>query len=456
MSPAAATPSPRRLLVMVVVSIALLMASIDHTIVATALPDLQRDLDAPLNWSSWTITVYALAQVVAMPVAGRLSDQYGRRTVFLSAVAIFTAASLACGLANDIVLLVVLRAIQALGGGAFLPSATGMVVDAFGRDRDRAVGLFTSILPIGGLVGPVLGGVLTTYWSWRGIFLINVPLGVVLLVLGLKLLPSSGSRRAQRLDPFGMALLTCGLLAAMVGISALADGRSRWPLVAGSLAAATLSAGLLVRHARRDENAVIPIALLRGRGFGTVHALTFASGAATLGFTALIPLYAHNRYELSALSGGTLLTARAIGTIAVAGATAFLLRRIGCRRPMALGFAMIAVGLVLTALEPAFGLTPYAWLSIASAVTGVGMGMSIPATNNAVLHLAPDRSAAISGIRGMFRQIGGITAISVTTAVAAGAGDPGQVQAAVFLVFAVVLVLLIPVVRWIPDPRGAW
>ncbi len=191
-----ATPAdgrqPRRYLVFAVVSVALFMASVDQTIVATALGTLQHDLHARVNWSSWTITIYALGQILVMPLAGRVSDQYGRRRVFICAIVLFTTASLCCGLANDIYVLVALRAIQAIGGGAFMPAATGIVSDQFGPDRDRAIGLFTSIFPIGGIVGPVLGGVFVTYWSWRGIFLVNVPIGIVLFGLALAFIPRHG------------------------------------------------------------------------------------------------------------------------------------------------------------------------------------------------------------------------------------------------------------------------
>src|SRR5215467_7050018 len=168
-----------RYVVFTIVSLALLMASVDQTIVATALPSIQRDLHAQVNWSSWTITIYALGQVLVMPLAGKFGDQYGRKKIFLGAVVLFTTASLCCGLANNIYLLIVLRAVQALGGGAFMPSATGIIADLFGAGRDRALGLFSSIFPMGGIVGPVLGGVVVTYWSWRGIFLVNIPVGLV-------------------------------------------------------------------------------------------------------------------------------------------------------------------------------------------------------------------------------------------------------------------------------------
>jgi MFS family permease len=129
-----------------------------------------------------TLTIYALGQVLAMPLAATLSDQYGRKKAFVLAAVPFTAASLCCGLAENIYVLVALRTVQAIGGGAFMPAATGIVSDQFGRDRDRALGVFTSIFPVGGIVGSILGGVFVAVWSWRGIFLVNVPIGVVLIV----------------------------------------------------------------------------------------------------------------------------------------------------------------------------------------------------------------------------------------------------------------------------------
>src|SRR5215475_13904162 len=195
---------PGRYVVFTIVSLALMMASVDQTIVATALPALQHDLHAQVNWSSWTITIYALGQVLMMPLAGKLGDQFGRKQVFLTAAAMFTLASLCCGLADNVYLLIVLRAVQALGGGAFMPSATGIVTEIFGADRDRAVGLFASIFPIGGIIGPVLGGLFVTYWSWRGIFLVNLPIGLILLALGTIFIPDIARRPDRHLDIRGI------------------------------------------------------------------------------------------------------------------------------------------------------------------------------------------------------------------------------------------------------------
>jgi EmrB/QacA subfamily drug resistance transporter len=462
----AGTVQPRRFLVFAIVSIALMMASVDQTIVATALPTLQRDLHTQVNWSTWTITIYALGQILMMPLAGKLGDQFGRKRVFLIAVIVFTAASLCCGLAGNIYLLIALRLVQALGGGAFMPSATGIVAQMFGPERDRALGLFSSIFPIGGIIGPVLGGVFVTYWTWRGIFLVNVPAGLLLLVLGAIFIPASVRRPDQSLDIRGVLLLGATLLSAMLGLAYLGSAPSGTGaatthtslsspefLVPEAVAAVALVA--FVRHSARAEAPFIPLRFLSGRGFGVMNLLNFLFGSAALGFAALVPLYAHNRYGLRSLQAGTLLTARAVGMIAIAGLAVFLLRRTGYRWPMVAGFSLTAVGLIVMAIAP-HGLSVYAWLALAAAICGIGMGVCTPAANNATMQLAPEHAAAVAGLRGMFRQSGAITAVSVTAAVVARSANPGLAQAHVFVVFAAILVLSLLLIPLVPEHRGNW
>ncbi|HEX8006767.1 MAG TPA: MFS transporter [Trebonia sp.] len=452
----AGEPLDRRKLVFGIVSIGLFMASIDQTIVATALPAIEHELHTGINWSGWTITIYALGQVIAMPMAGKISDSYGRKKVFLVSAAIFTVSSLCCGFSGNVVLLLLPRFIQALGGGAFMPSATGIVSDHFGRERDRAVGMFTSILPVGGIIGPILGGLFVSYWSWRGIFLVNVPIGIVLIILAAKFIPASSTRPASRIDIRGIALLAAGIATAMFGITYLGSGQVPLysPVFLGCEAVAVITLGEFIRHSRRYAAPFVPYQLLRGRGFGIMNLINLVYGAAALGFGALVPLYAQDRYGIQPLGAGTLLTARAVGMVAVGGLAAMALRRTSYRMPMVGGFLILAAGLLMMA--SAALLSPYAWLAIAAAVTGCGMGLSVPASNNASLQLAPDQVAAIAGLRGMFRQSGAITAVSVTTAIIARSDHPGLVQAHVFLVFAALLVLLLPLIRLVPDHHGTW
>jgi EmrB/QacA subfamily drug resistance transporter len=447
---------PGRYVVFTIVSLALMMASVDQTIVATALPSLQHDLQAQVNWSTWTITIYALGQILVMPLAGKLGDQYGRKKIFLGAAVLFTTASLACGFANSIYMLIVLRGLQSIGGGAFMPTATGIVSQQFGPERDRAVGLFASVFPLGGIIGPVLGGLFVTYWSWRGIFLVNVPLGIILISAGAVFIPASSWRRDQRLDVRGVVLLGATLLAAMFGVAILGDGQSPTdPVFLALEAVAIVGLILFARHTVRSAAPFISAEFLVGRGFGVMNLINFLFGASVLGFAALVPLYAQQRYGLPTLDAGTLLSARGAGAIGAAVLAVALLRKTGYRWPMLIGFSLTALGLIGMAVSP-HGLSPYAWLSLAAGLTGVGMGLSTPASNNATLQLAPDQSAAVAGLRGMFRQSGAITAVSLTAAVLARSRQPSLAQAHVFVIFALIMLAVIPLLRLVPEHRGRW
>lgn len=438
-------------------SIGLFMSSVDQTIVATGLPAIQSDLHAQINWTGWTITIYALGQVLAMPMAGKISDMYGRRKVFLISAVVFTLASLCCGLSDNVYELVALRLVQALGGGGFLPSATGIVSDHFGRERDRALGMFTSIFPIGGIVGPILGGVFVGLWSWRYIFLVNVPIGLALIVLAAVFIPKGLTRSTSRIDTYGISLLGVLILAGMFGITYLGSGSVPLyhPVFLTAEAVAALATYLFVRHTKRHAAPFIPYRLLRGKGFGVMNVINLFYGASALGFGALVPLYAEQRYGMAPLESGVLLTARAVGMISVAGLAVLALRRTGYRVPMIIGFSVVIVGVIAIASTPQH-LPTYLWLAIAAGISGCGMGLSVPASNNASMQLAPDQIAAIAGLRGMFRQGGAIIAVSVTTAILARSSNPGLAQAHVFLGFAVLLLVTLPLVFIVPDHRGNW
>lgn len=446
-----------RYLVFAIVSTAMLMSSVDQTIVATALRTLQRDLHATVNWSTWTITAYALGQIIASPLAGAVSDQIGRKRTFLGAIVVFGLSSLACAFVDSIYVLVALRAVQALGGGAFIPSATGIVSDHFGRGRDRAIGMFASIIPIGGLLGPVLGGILVTYLSWRAIFLVNVPVSILVLLLAAAFIRDVRKPAVRRIDVLGIGLLAAGLLGLMLAISHMGE-RAATPGDVGFAAPGVVGLGMIAAflvHSARERHPFLPLRLLVGRGFALLNLLNFLSGVSVLGFSALVPLYAQDRYGMSPLASGTLLTARAVGTMLVAGLATLALRRTGVRLPMITGSLVSGIGLVLLSLRP-IGMSPYAWLSVAAAVTGLGLGISLPASNNAVLQLAPENTAAVAGLRGMFRQIGGITGVSIVGATIARSADPGMTQANIFICFAAILFCVAPAVLRVPEHRGQW
>jgi EmrB/QacA subfamily drug resistance transporter len=428
------------------------MVSIDGTIVATALHTLTRELHTSLTWSTWTITVYQLGQIVSLPIAGRLSDSLGRRRMFLAYVAVFTVSSLLAGLATNIYLLIALRFTQALGGGGLMPSTMGVVADLFTKDRDRWLGLVTSFFPLGALLGPTLGGFIVTYSTWRAIFFINVPVGLVVLLLLWALLPRSPAVRV-RIDVLGAALLGAALFTVMFGLNQFADRGVRSPLPWSLLALGGVLAAAFLAHERRAEQAILPPPLLRRRAFAIVNTINVVYGAAAFGIFTLVPLYAQLAYGLTPLAAGSLLSVRAIGMAGFSVTSSLLLWRVGYRAPMVVGFLVLATGLTLISLPPAT--SPYTWLGISALICGIGVGTAGPPSNNAAVQLMPDQVAAISGLRAMFRQTGGIIAITLT-AVVIGSG-PGEAQALarVFLVFAILTVLVVPLILDVPERQAA-
>ena len=454
------TPAPHRVAIFAVVGTALLMSSLDGTIVATALHAIQHGLNASINWTSWVITAYSVGLVLALSLAGKLSGQFGRRRFFLGSVVVFTAASLCCGLADNIYVLIALRAVQAAGGAGFTPSATGIITETFGQARDKAVGLFGSIFPIGAMIGPIFGGLFVSYWSWRGIFFVNVPIGILLIVFCLRYVPRDLDRERQARRPVdlnGMVLLGVGVLALMLGVSYLgeAGASASSPLFIAPVIAGLIGLALFGRHVRHVPNPFIAPRLIAGRGFGVVNVVNILYGGAVAGMLALIPLYAVDRYHVSVLGSGTLLTAEGVAVITMSSVAAMGLRRTGYRLPLYIGSVCIAIGIAGLAIHPA-GLSPYAWLAITACVIGVGTGLSSPASRNAGLQLAPDQSAGIAALRSTGRQVGQIAAVSISTTIIAQSASPGQLQAKVFVVFAVVLIVCLPVIARIPEHRGSW
>jgi MFS family permease len=436
------------------------MSSLDGTIVATALHTISRSLNASINWTSWVITAYSVGMVSALSLAGKFSDRFGRRRFFLASVTVFAAASLCCGLAGNIYLLIALRAVQAAGGAGFTPSATGIIADNFGEARDKAVGLFGSIFPIGAMIGPIFGGLFVSYWTWRGIFFVNVPISIAGVICCLRYVPRDPERDVSSrrpVDVTGLALLGTGTLAAMLGVSYLgqAGASAASPLFLVPVLGGVTLLALFGRHIRRVPAPFIAPRLIAGRGFGAVNVVNILYGGAVTGMLALVPLYAVDRFHISPLGSGTVLTAEGVAVISLSVLAAMALRRTGYRWPLYIGSGLIAIGYAGIGSAPP-GISHYLWLALAAAVIGVGTGVSSPAGRNACLQLAPDQSAALAALRTTGRQVGQIAAVSVTTTIIAQSADPGPLLARVFIAFAGLCAVTLPVIARIPEHRGSW
>jgi EmrB/QacA subfamily drug resistance transporter len=443
-------------------ALSVLMASIDGTITIVALPQLTESLHASLPWVGWTLTSYQLVQIVMYPLAGQLSDMFGRRRVFLFCVISFTLASLLCALAPNVGALIVFRALQAVGGGGLMPSVIGLIADQYRRHRAQAIGLISSIMPIGSIIGPNLGGFLLENWSWRALFFINLPIGIVLVCGFIFLMPRSAeesSRSRLHVDALGVLEFTGAIVTVMYGMTLIANAVEMvhsvfvWLLFAGS---AVLSVAF-VRHVRRTPDAVMEYRLLADRPFLAANLYNFLFGAVTMGFYSFIPYYAVVKYGLSPFESAAVLTPRALVVMATSMVASFSVKRFGYRTPMLLGMAFVGLTFVLLAQGwnsvgiGGLSISGFWLLAVIICIGGVGMGIANPASSNAAIDLAPDKAASITGIRGTFRLAGGTISISCVVLALSFFSDQAAGLDTIFVAFTAILLVTVPLVLLIPE-----
>jgi EmrB/QacA subfamily drug resistance transporter len=455
----------RRYLIFASAGLGLLMYSIDGTAVAVAFPNFIKDFGTNVLWAAWTISIYLVAVTSVMPLMGNLSDSYGRKKVFLISLILFTSSSLACGLAPDIYSLVAFRFLQGVGGASFLPTAAGIVSDQFPESRERAIGLFTSIFPIGGIIGPNLGGWIVSRYSWRYIFYINLPIGIGLVVLVMILLKDSKVLARPHIDFLGASFFFGAILSLMLGLNFVAEefALSSFLLAILLWAASSSFLYLFFRQEKKHSNPILDIALLRSKPFLAANLYNMMIGVGVFGIFPFIPLYATSVHKLSTLMSGMILTPRSIGVISASAVTSFLLRRWGYRWPMILGLTIISLSTILLGSRVLpFQNTPGTHLGVAEVLavlmlfTGIGIGIALPASNNACIELMPERVATITGLRGMFRYVGGAFGISLITIILHLGSTRQSGFRATFILFGLGLLFAIPLVFLMPSGKQGW
>jgi EmrB/QacA subfamily drug resistance transporter len=451
----------RRYLIFVSAGLSLFMYSIDSTMVAVAFPNLIRDFGTNVLWAAWTISIYLVAITSIMPLMGHLSDTLGRKKIFLISLILFTASSLACGLAPNIHSLVVFRFFQGVGGASFLPTAAGIVSDQFPEHRERAIGLFTSINQLGAIIGPNLGGWIVSQYSWRYIFYINLPIGFVLVTLIMILLEDSEILSRPHIDIVGASLFFGTILFLMFGLNLIAENFSMSSLLLTItfLAASISLFYLFFRQEKRDPNPILDLTFLKAKPFLAANLFNMITGAGVMGIFAFIPLYATSVFKLSTLASGMILTPRSLSMIPASVVTSFLLKRWGYRWPMALGLGIISLATILLGKEPdlwrmidlPFGIAES--IALILMFSGVGCGIAFPASNNACIELMPEKVATITGLRGMFVFVGGALGISFITIILHLSSTPATGFRIVFISFGLILLLTISLVFLMPTGK---
>lgn len=392
---------------------------LDSTIVSVALRDLATDLHVPISTVQWVSTGYLLALGVVIPVVGWLQSLIGGRRLWMWALGTFLLGSVLCSLAWNVQTLIAFRMLQGVGGGMMMPLMTTLIMQSTpAPDRARLMSMIALPSALGPIVGPIIGGLILSVADWRWLFWVNVPFGVVGLLLARRDLPAAGPGRRTSLDLVGLALLPPGLVAMLWGLSN-ASGSAGFDRL-DVLGPIVLGAGLLAAFARwalrRPHRALVDLRVLRSRATWTSSLLLFVCGGTLYGAMFLLPLYWQELRGHDALHAGLLLVPQGIGSLISRRAATRMLPALGARPVVMLGFALFVAGAIPFALSGAE--TPWWILLSALFVLGLGLGMTlIPLMTTAYEGLAPEQIPDASTVTRIAQQIGGTFGTALLAAV---------------------------------------
>jgi len=407
---------------LVVLCLANFLILLDTTIVNTALPDVQSSLDVGIDEALWILNGYLLAFGSLLIVFGRLGDVVGPRTVFVAGLGLFTVASVLCGLSQSSGALVGARVLQGIGAAALLPQALVLISAIFPAERrGAAFGVFTAVAGIASVSGPTVGGLLVTELGWRSIFSLNVPVGLVAIVLAFHLVPDLRPGRRHRFDLLGVLLATAGLVGITYG---LVEGeRHGWSRVLGPvtipevLVAAVGLLVLFVLWERRQPEPLLPLALFRDRNFTLATMVSFLSSFALFGLLLVFVLETQAVLGMSPLMSGVTALPWTLTLSALAPVAGRLTDRVGGRVLLVVGLAFFALGVLGVAYVPTTASTA-ATYAVPLVVVGIGIGMTVaPSTTEAMRGIPPERTGAASGVLNTARQVGAAFGAAVVGAV---------------------------------------
>jgi EmrB/QacA subfamily drug resistance transporter len=388
------------------VAMGIFMLLLDITIVNVALPDIQRQLHASISDLQWVIDAYALSLAALMLTAGSIADLLGRRVVFAVGIAVFTAGSLLCGVAQSPLFLSLARAGQGVGGAIMFATSLALLAQAFrGRDRGIAFGVFGAITGIAVAVGPVVGGLITSALSWRWIFFVNVPIGVIAIALTLLRVEESRDPDASRPDWWGFGTFSSALGLLVYGL--IESSTHSWgsDRVVGSLVTALLLLLAFVLVELRQRRPMFDLSLLRNPTFVGGLGSAFAISASAFSLLTFLVLYLQNVLGFSAIGTGVRLLALSGAVFVTAGVAGRLTAKVPTRFLIGPGFVLVGTGLLLMrGISVSSGWTH---LLPGLIVIGAGAGLvNTPLASTAVGVVHPRRAGMASGINNTFRQVG--------------------------------------------------
>jgi EmrB/QacA subfamily drug resistance transporter len=422
------TPTTNRRLgwVVALTSTAYFMVVLDSVVVITALPRMQRDLHVSLASLQWTLNAYGIAFAAGIITAAALGDRFGRRRVFTLGLALFTVASVACALAPNLSELIVARTVQGLGGAVVLPLSLTILTTAFPIERrGMIVGIYGGLAGLAVAMGPIVGGAITQGIDWHWIFWINVPIGVVAVILGVRLLPETHGA-PERLDLVGVGLVTAGVIALVWALSRASDvGWSSAEVVGTLVGGAALLVAFVGWEARIPEP-MVPLRLFAARDFAIGNVTTFLMSGAIFAAGLLVTEEFQLARHYSPVGAGVRLLPFFATPMLVSPLAGAVSDRIGRRPIIVVGLSMLTAGLAFVAWRGSLS-TNWIELVIALLVAGVGISMALPTVPTAVLSaVAPEEMGKASGVNTMMQRFGSVFAVAITTAVFTANGHLGS------------------------------
>ncbi len=397
----------------IVVVIAPFMAQMDSSVVNVSLSSIGHALDAPIATAQWIVSGYLLAMALTLPLNGWLVDRIGAKRLYVMLFALFTLASVLCGVSRTMGELIAARIFQGLAGGVLAPMAQMMIARAAGQNMARVMGYTTVPILLAPIVGPLVAGAILAHAEWPWLFWLNVPVGLLGVALAVRLLPrDAGSTERRPFDLVGFALISPGLVALIDGLQQAAHGDGRWTLLAG----AALLAAFVLHARRKGGHALIDLGLFADRTFSVAAITQFFANGIMYGRQLVVPVYLIVGCGLSAAQAGGFLAATGLGMMCSFPLLGRLTERYGCRA-VAAGGALLAVLGTLPFLWLAGHAFSAAWAAASLFIAGAGQGtISIPSISAAYASMPKARIAVANTALNISQRVGGPLATTLLAA----------------------------------------